>query len=162
MRINRQCPPMGACPSVGGWCTPTIAVPRRSAWGTNTGSSNARPKKAFPPRCRTASACAAEAQHALATFLHGWQAPSRHAGTVPPRPRDSRRGRPSQDTPPAQIAYHLPVALASSLAAHEALVAPHRWFIFATHALDERPLPAQALLAGYQGQQHAERGFRFL
>jgi transposase len=28
--------------------------------------------------------------------------------------------------------------------------------------LDEHTLPAQALLEGYKGQQHAERGFRFL
>ena len=118
--------------------------------------------KAFQQLCRTAYACAADAQHALATFIHGLQATSLHEGTVQPRPRYSRRGRPSQDTPPAQIAYHITGALASSLAAHEALVAPHSCFILATNELDERTLPAQALLEGYKGQQHAERGFRFL
>jgi transposase len=118
--------------------------------------------KAFQQLCRTAYACAADAQHALATFMHGLQATSLHEGTVQPTPRYSRRGRPSQDTPPAQIAYHITGALASSIAAHEALVAPHSCFILATNELDERMLPAQALLEGYKGQQQAERGFRFL
>ena len=118
--------------------------------------------KAFQQLCRTAYACAADAQHALATFMRGLQATCPHEGAVQPTPRYSRRGRPSHDTPPAQIAYHITGALASSLAAHEALVAPPSCFILATHELDARTLPAQALLEGYKGQHHAERGFRFL
>ena len=53
-------------------------------------------------------------------------------------------------------------ALTSSLAAHEALIAPQSCFILATNELDEHRLPPQALLAGYKGQQRVERGFRFL
>jgi transposase len=35
-------------------------------------------------------------------------------------------------------------------------------FILASNELDETLLPPTALLAGYKGQSHAERGFRFL
>ena len=118
--------------------------------------------KAFQKLCRTAFACAADAQQALTTCAHGLQAASLHDGTIYPRPRYSLRGRPGQDTAPVQVVYHMTGALTSSLAAHEALIAPQRWFILATNELDEHRLPPQALLAGYKGQQRVERGFRFL
>jgi transposase len=35
-------------------------------------------------------------------------------------------------------------------------------FLLATNELDETALSAQALLDGYKGQHHAERGFRFV
>jgi hypothetical protein len=57
---------------------------------------------------------------------------------------------------------HIEEALTSSLAVCDALVAQHRCFILATNELDERALSPQELLAGYKGQKHAERGFRFL
>jgi transposase len=118
--------------------------------------------KAFQQLCHTAYACAEDAQHALTTFAQALQATSLHEGAVQPTPRYSRRGRPSQDTPPARIVYRITGALASSLAAHEARVAPHSCFILATNEIDACTLPAQALLEGYKGQQHTERGFRFL
>ena len=118
--------------------------------------------KAFQKLSRTAYACATDAQQALTTFAQGLQATALHEGTVHPTPRYRMRGRPSQDTPPAWVVYHITGALASSLAAHEALVAPQSCFILATNELDDRTLPAHALLEGYKGQQQAERGFRFL
>jgi transposase len=118
--------------------------------------------KAWQKRGRTPFAGAADAQHALAPFVHGWQTTSLHEGTIHPRPRSGKRGRPRPGAPPPQVVYHITGALTSSLAAHEALVAPQSWFILATNELDEHRLPPQELLAGYKGQQHAERGFRFL
>jgi transposase len=118
--------------------------------------------KAFQQLCRTAFAWAADAQQALTTFAHGLQAASVHEGTIYPRPRYSKRGRPGPDTAPVQVVYHIAGALTSSLAAHEALIAPQRCFILATNELDEHRLPPQALLAGYKGQQQVERAFRFL
>jgi transposase len=118
--------------------------------------------KAFQKLCRTAYACTADAQQALTTFAQGLQATSLHQGTAQPTSGYAKRGRPGQDTPPAQVVYYITGALASSLAAHEALVAPQSCFILATNELDACTLPAQALLEGYKGQQHAERGFRFL
>jgi transposase len=118
--------------------------------------------KAFQKLCRTAFACAADAQQALTTFAHGLQAASVHEGTIHPRPRYGKRGRPGQDTAPAQVVYQITGALTSSLAAHEALIAPQSCFILATNELDEHRLSPQALLAGYKGQQRVERGFRFL
>jgi len=118
--------------------------------------------KAWQKLCRTPCACAADAQHALATFVHGVQTASLHEGTIHPRPRSGTRGRPRPGAPPPQVVSHITGALTSSLAAHEALVAPQSCFILATNARDEPRVPPQELLAGYKGQQHAERGFRFL
>jgi hypothetical protein len=95
--------------------------------------------QALQPLGRTADAWAAAAPHALPTLAPALQATLRHQGTVPPTPRDRRRGRPRPDTPPARRAYHSTGALASSLAAHEALIAPHRGGLLATNDLDERP-----------------------
>jgi transposase len=118
--------------------------------------------KALQKLCRTAFACAADAEHALATFAHGLQAASLHEGAISARPRYGKRGRPSPDAPPVQVVYHITGALTSSLAAHAALAAPQSCFLLATNELDERRLSPQELLAGYKGQQQAERGFRFL
>jgi transposase len=118
--------------------------------------------KAFQKLCRMAFACAADAQQALTTFAHGLQAASVHEGTIYSRPRYGKRGRPGQDTTPVQVVYQITGALTSSLAAHDALIAPQSCFILATNELDAHRLPPQALLAGYKGQQHVERGFRFL
>jgi transposase len=60
------------------------------------------------------------------------------------------------------VVYHLTGALTSSLAAQAALVAPESGVVLAPNELDECRLPPQDLLAGYQGQQAVERGFRFL
>ena len=118
--------------------------------------------KAFQQLCRTAFACAADAQQALTTCAPGLQAASLHDGTIYPRPRYRLRGRPGPDTAPVQVVYHMTGALTSSRAAHEALIAPQRGCILATNELDEHRLPPQALLAGDKGQQRVERGFRCL
>jgi hypothetical protein len=118
--------------------------------------------QAFQKLCRTALAGATDAQQALTTCAHGWQATSVHAGTIDPRPRYGKRGRPGHATAPAQVVSQLTGALTSSLAAHEARIAPPSCFILATNELDEPRLAPQALLAGYQGPQRVDRGVRFL
>ena len=52
-------------------------------------------------------------------------------------------------------------SLAARIATRQALVDRQRCVLLATHALDATQLPPPALLAGYQGQGHAERGVRF-
>jgi transposase len=117
---------------------------------------------AFQKLGRTVFACEADAQQALATFAQGLQATSLHAVTIWPMRRDAKPGRPGKTTVPDAQGYHLVGALASSLAARDALVAPHSCVILATNELDEGALSPQELLAGDKGQKHAERGFRFL
>jgi transposase len=90
------------------------------------------------------------------------QATSLHEVTIRPTRRYAKRGRPGKATGPDERGYHIEEALTSSLAVCDALVAQHRCFILATNELDERALSPQELLAGYKGQKHAERGFRFL
>jgi transposase len=118
--------------------------------------------KAFQTLCRTTFACEADARQALARFAHDLQATFLHERTVCPTPRDGKRGRPGSGAQPAHVVYDIAGALASRVAARQALVAPQRGFILATNALDEAQLPTQAVLDGYQGQTQAERGCRFL
>jgi transposase len=118
--------------------------------------------KAFKKLCRTAFACAADAQQALATFENGLQVTFLAQSTVRSTRRYGKRGRPSPDTQPDRVVYAIDGALASRLAARQALVDQHSCFLLATNALDDTQLPPPELLEGYKGQSRAERGFRFL
>jgi transposase len=112
--------------------------------------------------CRTACACEAEAQQALTAFVQGLQATRRHEVAIRATPRYAKRGRPGNALRPTAQVYYIAGALASSLAAHEALVRQHSCFILATTERDGSALSPQELLPAYQGQKSAERGFRFL
>jgi transposase len=118
--------------------------------------------KAWKKLCGTTFACEADARQALATFEQALQATFVGASTVRATPRYRKRGRPSQGAQPDQVVYQLDGALASSLATRQVLIDQHSCFILATNELDHTQLPPQDVLAGYQGQVHAERGFRFL
>jgi transposase len=117
---------------------------------------------AFKKLGRMTFACEADARQALAPFVRGSQATFLHEVAVHPRRRDGKRGRPGSAAQPAQVVYTLTGALASSLAARQALVDQPRCFILATNALDEATLSPQAVLNGYTGQAQAERGCRFV
>jgi transposase len=118
--------------------------------------------KTFKKRCRTAFACEADAQQALGTFAQGLQATFVAQSTLHPLPGYDKRGRPGQGAQPDQVVYQIEGALATRIAARQALIDQHSCFILATNELDDTHLPPQEVLAGYQGQVHAERGFRFL
>jgi transposase len=118
--------------------------------------------KAFTKRCRTAFACAADAQPALSTFAPGLAATFLAQSTGRSTPRYGQRGRPGPDTQPAQGVYTIEGALTSRIAVHQARVDQHRCFLLATNELDDTQLPPQERLEGDKGQGHAERGFRFL
>jgi len=118
--------------------------------------------QAFQTLCRTAFACEADAHQALARFTHDLQTTCLSDSTVCPTPHYGKRGRPRPGAQPAQIVYHSAGALASRLTDRQARVDQYSCFILATNALDEGQLSAQAVLAGYTGQAHVERGFRFL
>jgi transposase len=118
--------------------------------------------KAFKKLGRTAFACAADAQQALATFAQTLQATFLATSTVRATPGYDKRGRPGHGALPDQVVYQIDGALASSCAARQARIDQHSCFILATNELDDTHLPPQALLDGYKGQVQAERGFRFL
>jgi transposase len=118
--------------------------------------------KAFQQLCSTTFACEADARQALATFVQDLQVTCLTTSAVRATPRYGKRGRPRQGVQPDQVVYQIEGALASSLAARQARVDQHSCFILATNELDALQLPPQELLAGYKGQVHAERGFRFL
>ena len=54
----------------------------------------------------------------------------------------AQRGRPGQGAQPDQVVYQIEGALASSLAARQALIDQHSCFILATNELDEHPTAA--------------------
>jgi transposase len=118
--------------------------------------------KAFQKLCRTAFACEADAQQALSAFVQTLQATHVQQVTIRPIPRYAKPGRPCTAAAPTQVVYQIEGALASSVAAREALVVQHSCFILATNELNESALSPRELLEGYKGQKHAERGFRFL
>jgi transposase len=118
--------------------------------------------KGFKTLCRTALACEADAQQALASFAQDLQATFLATSLVRVRPRYDKRGRPGEGAQPNQVVYHIDGALVSSLAARPARIEQQSCFILATNELDDTPLPPQELLAGDKGQVHAERGCRFL
>jgi transposase len=118
--------------------------------------------KAFRQLCHTTFACEADARQALSTFEQDLQTLSLAASTVHAQPRYSKRGRPGPDARPDQVVYQIDGALASTLAARQALIDRHCCFILATNELDNSQLPPLEILEGYKGQVHVERGFRFL
>ena len=118
--------------------------------------------KALKKLCGTPFACEADARQALSAFEQSLQATVLHSSTVRAIPRYGKRGRPGQGAHPDQVVYHIAGALTSSLPARQALIDQHSCFILATNELDDTQLPPHALLEGYKGQGHAERGFRFL
>jgi hypothetical protein len=63
-------------------------------------------------------------------------------GTIRPTFREAKPGRPGHVTVPEAQVYSSGGALTSSLVLREALVAQHRCFILATHALDTHAFPA--------------------
>ena len=114
-------------------------------------------RHSYPPPEETS-----RTKNLIIEWQHGLQATYLHESTLRPIPRYGKRGRPSQDAQPDQVMYQLDGALASRGTVRQALVDQQSCFILATNELDDTQLPPQELLAGYKGQGHAERGFRFL
>lgn len=96
-------------------------------------------------------ACEADARQALATFAQDLQATCLGASTVRAPPRYGKRGRPGQGVQPDPLVYQSEGALASSLAARQALIDQHSCCILATNELDATQLPPPKLLDAYKG-----------
>ena len=118
--------------------------------------------KAFKKLCRTSFACEADAQNALQDFRRTLQAADLGEVTVRPVARYGKRGRPGAGALPNQVVYQIEGALRSSLATRQARLIAPCCFLVATNELEATVLSDADLLAGYQGQGQAERGFRFL
>jgi transposase len=110
----------------------------------------------------TAVACEADALQALSAYAQGVQVTQCAQVTIRPIARYGTRGRPGLGAQPVQVVYQVEGALASALAARQARITQQSGVLLATHALDDQPLPPQALLDGDKGQSQAERGCRFV
>jgi len=75
--------------------------------------------------------------------------------------KDGGRGRPQKDEPTLTL-YRLNVTFVEDKSAIEKETLRKGKFIVATNILDREDLSDEEVLTAYKGQQHAERGFRFL
>jgi transposase len=71
-------------------------------------------------------------------------------------------GRPKRSAPQETQGYQWQATLERKPEFESQLRQRHSRFILATNVLDEQTYPAERLLQEYKGQQHVERGFRFL
>jgi transposase len=118
--------------------------------------------KAFQKLARREFACEADARQALETLKQRLTDTQVQTATIVATPHYDKPGRPKNGEAPSEMRYRIDGALASPLAAHEQRVGQASCFVLATNELDAVRLPPLELLEAYQGQQHVERGFRFL
>jgi transposase len=93
--------------------------------------------KAFRTLGRTAFACEADAQQALARFAEGLQTTFLHESAVYPTPHYRKRGRPSPGPQPDHLVAHIGGALASRLTDRQTRVDQQSCFLLATNELAE-------------------------
>jgi transposase len=118
-------------------------------------------RKAFEKLCRRAFACEQDAKAALEGFQHELKVLSVHDAGVVETPHYGKRGRPSQDSTPDRVSYHLQGALAAPLHHYQEQLARASLFILASNELDTLALSDEDILSSYKAQK-VERGFRFL
>lgn len=118
--------------------------------------------KALVKLGQEAFACQEDAKRALETFTKTLRACTLVASDIIEVPHYHKPGRPAKDAAPSRISYRIEGHLATSLALQDQRLNDKSCFILATNELDEDTLPDHEVLAGYQGQASAERGFRFL
>jgi transposase len=118
--------------------------------------------KALLKLSNEAFACREDAKRALETLKKKLKACTLVASTIIEVPHYHKPGRPAKDAVPSRISYRIEGHLASSLALRDQHLNDKSCFILATNEPDEQALPDHEVLAGYQGQASAERGFRFL
>jgi transposase len=119
-------------------------------------------RKAFERLCRKAFACEQDAKAALEVFQHELKVLTIHEARVVEIPHYGKSGRPSQDSVPETISYHLQGILAAPIGYYQAQLARASMFILASNELDVEALSDEDILAGYKAQSKVERGFRFL
>jgi transposase len=107
-------------------------------------------------------ACEVDARQALETFEQRLHYTQVQTATIVAIPHYDKPGRPKSSEVPSEMHYRIEGALGSPVAVHEQQVRQASCFVLATNELDASRLPSLDLLEAYQGQQHAERGFRFL
>ncbi len=119
-------------------------------------------RKAFKKLCAKTFACEPDARQALEQFKATVTLSRVEGEAIRAISHYSGRGRPHKGQPPERVAFVIEGALASSLAARQALVEQKSCFVLATNELDAQALDVQEVLSAYKAQSVPERGFRFL
>lgn len=107
-------------------------------------------------------ACREDALAALAEFTKHLKVCTLTNSEIHAVPHYDKPGRPAKDATPSRLAYRVEVHLATPLALRDERLTRASCFILASNELDQDALPDGEMLAGYQAQAFAERGFRFL
>ena len=107
-------------------------------------------------------ACREDALRALEALGKKLKACTLSASDVKELSHYDKPGRPAKDARPSRTSYRIEAHLATPLARRDERLVRESCFILATNEPDEQALPDAEVLAGYQGQAFAERGFRFL
>ncbi len=119
-------------------------------------------RKAFEKLCRRTFACEQDAKAALEVFQNELKVLTVHDVQVMATPHYGKRGRPSQDSRPQRVDYHLQGALAAPMHHYQEQLARASMFILASNELDLEALCDKDILNSYKAQSKVERGFRFL
>jgi len=157
------------CGMFGGVRQRYITVHSRQAYERDIQSLNRRTlkgsereRKAFAKLCRRPFACREDAQKEWEKFEKTLRYVCIHNLQIRKRPRYKKRGKPKNGERPERTEYFLRGGVASCLDKRAETVSIQGMFVLATNELDEKRLPAPDVLAGYKGQSHVEKGFRFL
>ncbi len=118
--------------------------------------------KAFEKLCKTRFNCLEDAERALLNYQKTLKILSVHEPTITSHKHFASAGRPRKDAVPEAISYHIGGVLSATISQRESLITKRSCFILATNNLDEDDLSDADILTEYKGQEHVERGFRFL
>lgn len=118
--------------------------------------------KALAKLSNEAFACCDDALAALAGFSKRLKVCTLTSSEIHEVPQYDKPGRPAKDATPSRLSYRIEAHLAIPLALKDERLTRASCFILASNELDRNALPDAEILAGYQGQAFAERGFRFL
>ncbi len=118
--------------------------------------------KAFDKLCRQGFACKQDAEDALETFRRDLKVLVSHDAEVIETAHYAKSGRPSKDSVPERISYHLQGTLAAPVTYYQERLIHEALFILASNELNEEKLSDQEILSTYKAQSISEGGFRFL
>jgi transposase len=118
--------------------------------------------KTFDKLCRQEFSCKQDAQDALEAFRRDLKVLVIHDEQVIETAHYAKSGRPSKDSLPERISYHLQGTLAAPTSHYQERLIREALFILASNELDHEVLSDQEMLSNYKAQSISEGGFKFL
>lgn len=119
-------------------------------------------RKAFKRVTSAEYSCEADAIAAVKAFERQARLVEVHDVNVSEKAHHAKRGRPSKDSVPERVSYHVTGCLAVPITAREERVTKASRFILATNDVMGESLSDAEVLLAYKDQSKVERGFRFI